>query len=140
MREQKWGRVVNIASVYSTLALNNDLYGDSLPSADEQGLGPTRQPAYHSSKGALLTLTRDLAVAVANWGITVNAVSPGMFMTEQTDRLVSPDVRKKLESMTPMRRFGEPNEVAYAVRFLVSEEASFITGIDLRVDGGWSIW
>jgi NAD(P)-dependent dehydrogenase (short-subunit alcohol dehydrogenase family) len=140
MRDQRWGRIINIASVYATLALNNALYGDLLPVTNDRGLGPTRQPAYHSSKGGVVTLTKDLAVAVAPWGITVNAVSPGMFLTEQSDGLVSEDVKRKLGSMTPLGRFGEPREVAHAVRFLSSDEASFITGVDLRVDGGWSLW
>jgi NAD(P)-dependent dehydrogenase (short-subunit alcohol dehydrogenase family) len=140
MRDQGWGRIINIASVYSTLVLNNDLYSELLPRENERGLGPTRQPAYHASKGGLLTLTRELAVAVARWGITVNAISPGMFMTEQAKGVVNDNVKRKLEAMTPLGRFGEPREIGYAVRFLASDEASFITGIDLRVDGGWSIW
>jgi NAD(P)-dependent dehydrogenase (short-subunit alcohol dehydrogenase family) len=71
MRDQNWGRIINIASVYSTLAMNNDLYCGLVPGTNENGLGPTRQPAYHASKGGVLNLTRDLAVAVARWGITV---------------------------------------------------------------------
>jgi NAD(P)-dependent dehydrogenase (short-subunit alcohol dehydrogenase family) len=140
MREQSWGRIINIASIYGTLASNNDIYGDLMPWANDRDLGPTRQPGYHTSKGGVLALTMDLAVAVARWGITVNAISPGMFMTEQTDSLVNDYVKKKIESLTPVGRFGEPHEVACAVRFLASEDASFITGVNLRVDGGWSLW
>jgi NAD(P)-dependent dehydrogenase (short-subunit alcohol dehydrogenase family) len=140
MRDQKWGRIINIASVYSSLALNNDFYCGLLPTTNERGLGPTRQPAYHASKGGVLNLTRDLAVAVASWGITVNAVSPGMFLTEQSDAIVNDEVKRALQVMTPLGRFGEPREVAHAVRFLASEQTDFITGIDLVVDGGWSLW
>jgi NAD(P)-dependent dehydrogenase (short-subunit alcohol dehydrogenase family) len=100
----------------------------------------TRQPAYHAAKGGLLNLTRDLAIAFAPWGITVNAVSPGMFLTEQTKAIINDEVRGRLMSMTPLGRMGDPVEVGYAVRFLASAEAAFITGIDLPVDGGWSIW
>jgi NAD(P)-dependent dehydrogenase (short-subunit alcohol dehydrogenase family) len=82
----------------------------------------------------------DLAVAVARWGITVNAISPGMFMTEQSEHIVNEQVIEKIKSMTPVGRFGEPHEVAHAVRFLASDDASFITGVNLRVDGGWSLW
>jgi NAD(P)-dependent dehydrogenase (short-subunit alcohol dehydrogenase family) len=53
---------------------------------------------------------------------------------------MAPDIRQRLEAMTPMRRTGTPADVAAAVKYLVSEEASFVTGADLRVDGGWSIW
>jgi NAD(P)-dependent dehydrogenase (short-subunit alcohol dehydrogenase family) len=140
MRDQNWGRIINIASVYSTLAMNNDYYGGLLPTINKDGLGPTRQPAYHASKGGVLNLTRDLAVAVAHWGITVNAVSPGMFLTEQSDGIVNEEAKKALQQMTPIGRFGDPREVAHAVRFLASEQSSFITGIDLVVDGGWSLW
>jgi len=63
-----------------------------------------------------------------------------MFLTEQSKGIVSDDVIRALCEMTPAGRFGEPREVGYAVRFLASEEAAFITGAELRVDGGWSIW
>lgn len=140
MRERGWGRIVNIGSVYGSLALNNDWYDDLLPGADQGGRGPVRQPAYHTSKGGLLNLTRDLAAAVARWGITVNCINPGMFMTEQSRRVVNPAIRGRLESLTPVGRFGEPRELGHAVRFLASDEAAFITGASLDVDGGWSIW
>jgi len=138
MRRQGYGRIVNIGSVYGSLGLNADLYpgmfGESEPG------GPVRQPAYHTSKGGVLNLTRDLAAAVARWGITVNTLSPGMFLTEQSRGIVSEEVIRSLSAMTPAGRFGEPREIGYAVRFLASEEAAFITGAELRVDGGWSIW
>jgi NAD(P)-dependent dehydrogenase (short-subunit alcohol dehydrogenase family) len=138
MRARAWGRIVNVASVYGSLGLNADLY-EGLFSPDV-GSGPERQPAYHSSKGALLNLTRDLAVAVAPWGITVNSISPGMFVTEQTDAIVDDAVIRRLSQATPVGRLGEPREVGHAVRYLVSEEAAFVTGAELRVDGGWSAW
>lgn len=137
MRERRWGRIVNIGSVFGVLALNPALY-DAFPE-DGPG-GPVRQPAYHTSKGALLNLTRDLAVAVAKWGVTVNTVSPGMIMTDQTRDLLSEAVKRKLSDMTPVGRLGEPAEIAHAVRFLAADEAAFITGAEIRVDGGWTIW
>jgi NAD(P)-dependent dehydrogenase (short-subunit alcohol dehydrogenase family) len=139
MRERSWGRIVNIASVYGSLGLNASLYAGLFPTED-LGEGPTRQPAYHTSKGAVLNMTRDLAVAFAPWGITVNAISPGMFLTEQSRGIVSDEVVRRLSEMTPLGRFGEVKEIGYAVRFLVSDGAAFITGAELRVDGGWSIW
>jgi NAD(P)-dependent dehydrogenase (short-subunit alcohol dehydrogenase family) len=138
MRSRNYGRIVNIASVYGSHALNASLYGGLFPA--DAGRGPTRQPAYHTSKGGLLNLTRDLAVAVAPWGITVNAISPGMFLTEQSNGIVNEEVIKRLSEMTPVGRLGEPSEIGHAVKFLVSEEAAFITGAELRVDGGWTIW
>ena len=138
MRDAGYGRIVNIASVYGSLGLNAALYAGLFPG--DEGRGPTRQLAYHTSKGGLLNLTRDLAVAVAPWGITVNAVSPGMFLTEQSRGIVSDEVIRRLSELTPVGRFGDPREVGHAVRFLASEEAGFITGAELRVDGGFTIW
>jgi NAD(P)-dependent dehydrogenase (short-subunit alcohol dehydrogenase family) len=138
MQEGSFGRIINIASVYGSLGLNAALYAGLHPE-DVVG-GPTRNPAYHTSKGALLNLTRDLAIPVARWGITVNAISPGMFITEQSRDIVNEEVIASLSRMTPMGRFGKPREIGHAVRFLASDEASFITGANLVVDGGWSIW
>ena len=138
MRAQRFGRIVNIGSVYGSLGMNARLYGTRL--ASETPDGPVRQVGYHTSKGGVLNLTRDLAIAVAPWGITVNCISPGMFLTEQSEAVVDPDVIAALTRMTPVGRFGDPPEIGHAVAFLCSDEASFITGIDLQVDGGWSLW
>lgn len=138
MRAVGFGRIINIASVYGSLGLNAPLYAGLHPQ-DVEG-GPTRNPAYHASKGALLNLTRDLAIAVAGWGITVNAISPGMFETEQSRGIINGQVIANLSAMTPIGRFGSPREIGHAVKFLASEEASFIVGANLVVDGGWSIW
>jgi NAD(P)-dependent dehydrogenase (short-subunit alcohol dehydrogenase family) len=138
MRAQKFGRIINIGSVYGSLGMNAQLYGTML--AAETPHGPTRQVGYHTSKGGVLNLTRDLAIAVAPWGVTVNCISPGMFLTEQSKAVVDPDVIAALARMTPAGRFGDPPEIGHAVAFLASEEAAFITGVDLKVDGGWSIW
>ncbi len=126
-----------VGSIYGSLTLNPGQY-DSFPHDD--ALGPVRQPAYHISKGALLNLTRELAGAVAPWNVTVNVVSPGFIFTDQSRELLSDAVKERLTSNTPLRRFGETWEIASAVRYLASEEASFITGAELLVDGGWSIW
>jgi NAD(P)-dependent dehydrogenase (short-subunit alcohol dehydrogenase family) len=139
MRDQKWGRIINITSIYATVVMNNEFYTPKF-AKDNGDLGPTRISAYHASKGALLTLSRDLAVAVGRWGITVNALSPGMILTEQSNGGITDQMRKMLPEMTPLGRFGQPHEIAYAVRFLASEEASFITGTNLIVDGGWTCW
>jgi NAD(P)-dependent dehydrogenase (short-subunit alcohol dehydrogenase family) len=138
MRAQNFGRIVNIGSVYGSLGMNAQLYSTIL--AAETQHGPTRQVGYHSSKGGVLNLTRDLAIAVAPWGVTVNCISPGMFLTEQSKAVVDPEVIAALTKMTPAGRFGDPPEIGHAVAFLASEEAAFITGVDLKVDGGWSIW
>jgi NAD(P)-dependent dehydrogenase (short-subunit alcohol dehydrogenase family) len=138
MRNQKFGRIVNIGSVYGSLAMNGRLYASML--SLDTDLGPTRQVAYHASKGGVRSLTKDLAVAVAPWGITVNCISPGMFLTEQSRAVVNESALEELTRMTPVGRLGDPAEIGHAVAFLASDEAAFITGVDLKVDGGWSIW
>jgi NAD(P)-dependent dehydrogenase (short-subunit alcohol dehydrogenase family) len=93
--------------------------------------------AYSATKGAIVALTRGLAVEYAPFNIRVNALSPGFVETALTARaLRNPGIRKALIDATPLRRFGLPEEIARAALFLASDESSFITGADLAVDGG----
>ncbi|MGH3277076.1 MAG: SDR family NAD(P)-dependent oxidoreductase, partial [Streptosporangiaceae bacterium] len=97
--------------------------------------------AYQVSKAAVVSLTRSLAEQLGPEGIRANTVCPGAILTPMTERLYteSPDRRASMEARTPLRRLGTPEDVASAVTFLLSSGASFITGIDLVVDGGWTI-
>jgi NAD(P)-dependent dehydrogenase (short-subunit alcohol dehydrogenase family) len=96
--------------------------------------------AYVASKHAVEGLTKAAALEVARHGIRVNAVAPGAIQTDMIDRIVGSsdtDARRAIEGMHPLGRMGTPEEVAAAILFLASEEASFITGQSLAVDGGW---
>jgi 3-oxoacyl-[acyl-carrier protein] reductase len=116
MVRQRYGRIINIASVSAQA-------------------GNPGQANYIASKAGLIGLTKAVAVEVARRNITVNAVSPGFIATEMTDKL--PDgVREKLLSAIPLGRIGTDREVAFGVRFLASEEAGYITGHVLNVNGG----
>lgn len=137
-RMQHWGggSIVNIASVYGIVAANTALYGNLYPADTPQG--PVRGVAYTASKGALRALTRELAVAGAPLGVRVNTVSPGMIEVERHSS--DGDTVSSLSAATPMKRMGNPDEIAGVVSFLVSSDASFVTGAEIVVDGGWTLW
>lgn len=116
MRERQWGRIINISSI-------NGLKG-------QRG-----QTNYSASKAGLLGFTKALAQEVASHGITVNAIAPGYTDTEMV-RAVSEDLLKKIISEIPVKRLGKPEEIAGLAFFLASEEAAFITGATLNINGG----
>jgi 3-oxoacyl-[acyl-carrier protein] reductase len=119
MMKKRWGRIINLSSVVAES-------------------GNAGQAVYSSSKAALLGLTRSLAREYASRGITVNAVSPGFIETDMTADL--PDAaRQGIVDQTPLGRIGRPEEVAAAVVFLASEEAGYITGQVVRVNGGMHV-
>ena len=121
MRAAGRGRIVNIASIMGTVAR------------------PTI-PAYVSSKGGIEAMTKALAVELGPHGITVNAVGPGYVATEMNAALVAdPAFDTMVRSRTPLGRWGEPDEIAAAVVFLVSDEAAYVTGQKLVVDGGMTV-
>ncbi len=94
---------------------------------------------YAATKGAVAALTRALAVEYAPFNIRVNTLSPGFIETNLTERVLrQPAIRKALVDQAPMRRLGEPREVARAALFLASDDASYVTGAELAVDGGMS--
>ncbi len=119
MRRRGWGRIVNVASVAGMHAV---------------GVGRT---GYGTSKAAVIGLTRRMAVELAAYGITANAVAPGLVDTPMTRVLHTDRFREDYSSALPMRREGTQEEVASTVAFLASDEASYITGAVLPVDGGF---
>jgi 3-oxoacyl-[acyl-carrier protein] reductase len=116
MLKQKWGRIINISSIFGQM-------------------GQAGQANYAASKAGLIGLTKAMAREVASRNITVNAVAPGWIETAMTQDL-SPELREQVIKMVPLGRPGSDMDVAHAVRFLASEEASYITGHILNVNGG----
>lgn len=164
MRDRREGRIINIASIYGIVARDARVWGVATPTVRD-GRGPIRESAYAASKGGLLQLTRDLAAAVGSWGITVNAVSPGVVehpsaeaerraadperpaLTGRVDAAArkaaqeaAPQIRAQLISRVPLERLARVEDIAGPVSFLLSSDASYVTGTNLVADGGWSIW
>jgi NAD(P)-dependent dehydrogenase (short-subunit alcohol dehydrogenase family) len=127
MKKQGKGSIVNLASIIGLVGYPQ---GHGL----SDGFNP-----YPHSKGGVVQMTRDMGVAFARSGVRVNALCPGFAFTALTKSLTdNDDSRARLESLHPMGRLGQPIEIANAALFLASDEASFITGACLPVDGGYT--
>lgn len=116
MMGKRYGRIVNVSSVVGLM-------------------GNAGQANYSASKAGVIGFTKSLAREVASRGITVNAVAPGYIATAMTKNLPE-DVKIKFEDIIPMKKFGQPEDVANAVRFLLSDRAAYITGQVLGINGG----
>jgi 3-oxoacyl-[acyl-carrier protein] reductase len=119
MVRARWGRIVNVSSVVGLV-------------------GNAGQANYAASKAGIIGFTKSVAREVAQRGITVNAVAPGYVETELTGSLPE-NVKEQIRNQVPAGRFGEPEEVAEVVAFLVAEEAGYVTGQTIAVDGGMTM-
>jgi 3-oxoacyl-[acyl-carrier protein] reductase len=116
MMRNRWGRIINIASVVGQA-------------------GAAGQANYAASKGGMIAMTKALAQEMGSRGITVNAVAPGYIETDMT-KVLPEDVKTKILAQVPLGRIGQPDDIAQAVKFLASEDSSYITGHVLAVNGG----
>lgn len=120
-KERTYGRVINIGSTLSIVTM------------------PNRTP-YATSKGAILQMTRTLALEWAPYGVTVNCVMPGPFGTEMNRPLLNdPEAYKSFVSRIPLGRWGDMDEIGGLIVFLAGDTSSFITGASITIDGGWTV-
>ena len=117
MQQRRWGRIINIASV----------------NGQKGAFGQTN---YAASKAGMHGFTKALALEVARHGITVNTISPGYLRTPMTDKVPADVMRDKILPQIPVGRLGEPDEIACLVAYLASDEAAFVTGAEIAINGG----
>lgn len=120
MVKQRWGRIINISSVVA-------LYGNA------------GQANYAAAKAGVMGFTKSLAKELGSRGITVNAVAPGFIRTDMTADLIKKNQENSIVDKIPLRRLGEPEDVANLVAFLASDEANYITGQIIAIDGGLTL-
>ena len=119
MKEKKWGRIVNMTSIMSHVSLPN-------------------RTGYSTTKAGLIGFTKSLALELAPFNVTVNGISPGPFATEMNKPLMEdPEKNRMFLERIPVGRWGRVQEVGSLAVYLCSEEAGFITGTDIIIDGGW---
>jgi NAD(P)-dependent dehydrogenase (short-subunit alcohol dehydrogenase family) len=126
MMQQRQGNIVNITSIYGMLGPDFSIY---------EGTTMTMPAEYAAIKGAIINFTRYLATYLAAYNIRVNCLSPGGIFNEQPASFV-----EKYKQRTPMGRMGNPEDIAGGVLFLLSNLSSYMTGQNLVIDGGWSVW
>ena len=119
MLKQRWGRIISISSIVGIT-------------------GNLGQANYSASKSGIIGFSKSLAYEVASRGITVNVVAPGFIETKMTDELTE-DLKNKMLQNIPLARFGKPSEIASAVSFLASEEAAYVTGSTININGGMAM-
>jgi len=119
MKQKKWGRILNMTSIMSHVSLAN-------------------RTGYSTTKAGLIGFTKALALELASHGVTVNGISPGPFATEMNKPLLEdPEKNKMFLERIPLGRWGQVKEIGALAAFLCSDEAGFITGTDIVIDGGW---
>lgn len=125
MKDQNSGSIVNIASIYGIVGNDFTIYEDT---------GINSPVAYSAIKGGLISLNRYFASFFGQYGIRSNCVSPGGIYNNQNKTFV-----KNYKNKVPMKRMGQPNDIAPLVSFLLSDDSKYITGQNIAVDGGWTI-
>ena len=131
MELRRVGSIINISSIYGVVSPDQRIYEGAV----YEGKQINTPLVYSTAKGAVISFTRYLSTYLADYGIRVNAVTPGGVYSGQNKTFV-----KKYSEKCPLGRMARPEEIFHAVYFLASDASSYITGHNLIVDGGWTIW
>jgi gluconate 5-dehydrogenase len=129
MRKNHYGVIINISSMYGIVSPDSRIYGDS---------GYNNPPDYGAGKAAIIQFTRYSACHLACDGIRVNTISPGPFPGAEVQQ--NKTFMSNLENRVPLGRIGRPDDLKGAVVFLASNASSYVTGQNIVVDGGWTVW
>ncbi len=121
------GAIITVGSIHAQLGSDPRLYAPEFKRSTQ---------SYHAAKGAILNLTRGLACELAQYGITVNCISPGQIPKPSLDAVT----RENFRNMVPLGRLGVPADLNGAVALFASEAGRWITGQNITVDGGWTAW
>lgn len=113
-----WGRIVNVSSIYGVT-------------------GGKGEVAYSAAKAAVIGLTKSVCKEAGKFGVTVNAVMPGLTLTPTIEHVMADKYKDKIIQVTPLNRIGLPHEIATVIAFLASDDASFVSGAAIPVSGGW---
>jgi len=125
MIKQRYGKIINIASMSGHIVNT-----------------PQKQSHYNTAKAGVIHLTKSLAAEWASFNIYVNSISPGYTVTPLVENLLKekPEVAEVWKSLIPLKRFAKPADIVGAVIFLASEASNYVTGVDILIDGGYTIW
>ena len=130
MRKVGGGSIINIGSMYGIVSHYPDVY---------ENISKPLDVTYTAGKAAIIHMTRHMAVYWAKNNIRVNCISPGPFLQGDAPQRM-PELVERISRKVPMGRFGQPWELKGATAFLASEASSFMTGHNIVIDGGWTIW
>jgi len=132
MKNQNFGNIINMGSMYGIVSPNFKIYHEKPKMGNAL--------SYNASKAALIQMTKYLAAYFAKWNIRVNCISPGPFPRPGTFDNGKEWFESELKDMNPMKKLGEPWHLKGAVMLLATELSSYMTGQNISIDGGWTIW
>ena len=126
MKKQKYGKIINVGSIYGQVSSDERIYGDS---------GRNNSEVYSATKAGVIHMTKYMATHFGKYNIQTNCISPGGIFNKQSKEFVD-----NYEYKTPMRRMGSPTDLLSALKFLISEDTTYVNGQNITVDGGFVAW